>query len=178
MSLLGTAGAGALRGMMSSRQSGISWVWSQAGDAQQGCCGSCCPLPKGGWAQHWLPAASPGVSPGPWGHLQALPLCVLEALRSLGGRIWGGCGSSGAGGGCGVTSEHLALCILLRLHWSAGHCVSRGKKCPEIPQTLQYRFCFTVRQKGALCVRAERNSPVPQPPQKLNVNYLPPRAFT
>lgn len=30
------------------------------------------------------------VSPGPWEHLQVLPLCVLEALRSLGGRILGG----------------------------------------------------------------------------------------
>lgn len=35
-----------------------------------------------------------------------------------------------------------------------------------------------MRQKSFLCARAERNSPVPQPSQSFNVNYLPPCACT
>lgn len=35
-----------------------------------------------------------------------------------------------------------------------------------------------MRQKSSLCARAERNSPIPQRSQSLNVNYLPPCACT
>lgn len=154
-------------------------VWWEQGQgqtgAQQGWVGNCS---KGEWAQHWLPAASPGVG----GSAGTLPGSAPRHAGSTegfwGSGFWGSCGSSRAGGGYGATSEHLALCILLHLHCSVGHCVSQGKKMPRNSTDPSIWFCFTARQKGALCVRAERNSPVPQPPQKLNVNYLPPCAFT
>lgn len=115
----------------------------------------------------------PGVNPV---HLKALLLCHEGLLGTNGGSL----GTENIGeSDSGSTCEHLVLCVpLCPALWSTAHCVSKGKKCPEIPQTLQCRFCSAVRQKSSLCAKAERNSPIPQRSQSLNVNYLPPCACT
>lgn len=177
VSLLGTAEAGDSCGMMSPKQSG-AWAgpgtaWSSAG------VGAAVPFPKGdGFSTGSLHTSRCGSCWEPWG-TPGSALCMLEALRFCEGQDFGeAVAAAGQEADVELLLNILPFASCFIRIGVQGTVSPRGKKCPEIPQTLQYGFCFTARQKGALCVRAERNSPVPQPPQKLNVNYLPPCAFT
>lgn len=163
----------------------ISWmILSRVGG------GSCSPICKRGCIRQMdscsiCSASRRGcscVSPGPWWGTSA-PLAAASSKGFSGVKGLGVCVGGVAAAGQEVDGEphmnilsfasYIICCFGVRAIASP-----RGKKCSEIPQTLQYRFCFTMRQKRSLCVRAERNSLVPQPPQNLNVNYLHPCVFT
>lgn len=84
-------------------------------------------------------ALVPGAPPG------SAPTGVVSCTGFSGQRIWGMWRQEADAEPHTNTlsfASYLICCFGARAIASP-----RGKKCPEIPQTLQYHFCFTARQK-------------------------------